>query len=292
MLVETQALTKSYGNFAALDNCSLQIAEGEIFGLLGPNGAGKSTLLRLLMGFLRPTSGWAKICGLDCDRQSVQVHQQVAYLPGDARLFRRMKGQEVLRFFTSVRPNGNYQRALELARRLDLEITRRVAFMSTGMRQKLALAAVLAIDSPVLILDEPTANLDPNVRHEIIQMVLEAKRTGRTVILSSHVLSEIEESCDRVVILRQGQLVHSQRMAELRQRHRVRLHTATSPSIPPELLDSVQLVRHTEQETLLEVTGSLTPSLSWLASLGDKQLSIENVGLRSVYDQYHGAQAV
>src|SRR5206468_7233994 len=136
--------------------------------------------------------------GLDCYRQSVAVHARAAYLPGEPRVFRRMRGRDVLRFFSAVRPDGNFQRALSIAERLELDLSRQVATSSTGMRQKLALAAVMAADAPLCILDEPTSSLDPTARREVLKMVREVRERGRTVVFSSHVLSEVEEVCDRV----------------------------------------------------------------------------------------------
>ena len=165
MYVETRSLTKRYGHFVALDQFSFSVARGEVVGLLGPNGAGKTTLLRLLMGYLRPSEGSATIDGLDCYRQTLEVHRRVSYLPGEARLFRTMKAREVIDFFTGVRRDGSRPRAEQLAsERFGLDLTRPVASFSTGMRQKLALAVTLAVDTPLVILDEPTSNLDPTVR--------------------------------------------------------------------------------------------------------------------------------
>ena len=192
-------------HFTALDDFSFGVRAGEVVGLLGPNGAGKTTLLRLLMGYLRPTSGTAAIDGLDCYRQSFEVHRRVSYLPGEARLFRTMRGRDVIDFFTAVRRDGSRARAVALAGdRFGLDLSRPVSTMSTGMRQKLALAVTLAVDTPLVILDEPTSNLDPTVRADVAALVVEAKQAGRTVIFSSHVISEVEQVCDRAVILRQG----------------------------------------------------------------------------------------
>ncbi|HWB00679.1 MAG TPA: ABC transporter ATP-binding protein, partial [Pirellulales bacterium] len=236
MLVETQLLTKRYRKVDALVDCSLGIPAGEVFGLLGPNGSGKTTLLRLLMGFLRPTSGSATIDGLDCFRQSINVHRRVAYLPGDARLWRSMSGREVLKFFARIRGGDQSRRSEQLAERLQLDLSRAVGNMSTGMRQKLALATVIASDAPLLILDEPTSNLDPNVRAEVVSLVAEAKAAGRTVLFSSHVLDEVERTCDRVAILRAGRLVHLQPMAALRKQHRIRASlVGTMGDVPPQL---------------------------------------------------------
>ncbi len=292
MLIETESLSKNYGAFAALDDCTLGVPDGETCGLLGPNGSGKTTLLRLLMGFLRPTAGRATIDGLDCYRDRVQVHQRVSYLPGDARLFRNMNGRQVLRFFSNVRPEGDLARAGHIADRLGLDLSRQVARCSTGMRQKLALAAVLSMDCPLLILDEPTSNLDPSVRSEVIALIREARAAGRTVIFSSHVLGEVEQVCDRVIMLRAGQLVHDQVMAELRRQHRIRARlSGTLPAIPDELQRHVKLGAQQNGQVTLEAPGELAPLLGWLATLPVTEMQIEPLGLQSVYDKYHAAMA-
>src|SRR6476660_4864938 len=180
-IVETHELTKNYGRLPALMGCTISVQRGEVFGLLGPNGSGKTTLLRLLMGFLRPTRGGAKIDGRDCYRESVAVHAGVSYLPGDVRLVRGMKGRDVLTFFARLRGESSPVRSIQLAARLGLDLSRRVSQSSTGMRQKLALAAVFAADVPLLSLDEPTSNLDPTVRGTILAAIREAKSAGRTV---------------------------------------------------------------------------------------------------------------
>ncbi|HEV3006701.1 MAG TPA: ABC transporter ATP-binding protein [Pirellulales bacterium] len=289
--VQTRSLSKRYGGLTALDDCGLAIRRGEVFGLLGPNGSGKTTLLRLLMGFLRPTSGEATIDGLDCYRDSVAIHRRTAYLPGDARLFPQMRGHAVLRFFSRVRPDAELSRSLALAQRLKLDLTRRVAALSTGMRQKLALAAVLAFDSPLLVLDEPTSNLDPTVRGDVLDLVREARAAGRTVIFSSHVLDEVEQVCDRVGILRHGRLVWVQLMSELRRQHRIRARlTAPLSAIAPAMAGPLDISVDAGRLTIL-TPGELSPLLGWLATLPLAEVQIEPVGLRAVYDRYHLASA-
>jgi len=287
--VQTRSLTKRYGSLTALDDCRLEIRRGEVFGLLGPNGSGKTTLLRLLMGFLRPSAGEATIDGLDCYRESLAVHRRVAYLPGDAKLFPQMRGRDVLRFFSRVRPNADFARSLALAERLKLDLSRRVAALSTGTRQKLALAAVLAFDTPLVVLDEPTSNLDPTVRSDVLALVREARSAGRTVIFSSHVLDEVEHVCDRVGILRQGRLVCLQLMAELRRQHRIRATlTAPLPNVPHELAGQLEIAVDDGRLTVL-TPGELSPLLGWLATLPLAEVQIEPVGLRAVYDRFHSA---
>ncbi len=288
MHVETRSLTKRYGSFTALDCCTLGIPRGEIFGLLGPNGAGKTTLLRLLLGFIRPTDGIARVDGLDVVACSERIRRRIAYLPGEARLYRRMNGRQVLDFFARLRTECDQRRVCLVAERLDLDLGRQVARMSTGMRQKLALSVVLATDCDLLILDEPTANLDPTARAEVLDLVLEARRAGQTVIFSSHVLSEIEATCDRVAILRSGAVVHEQTMASLRRRHRIRARLVGELVSPPaSLAGRIEVRGDAAGRVELEVAESLSAMLGWLATLPLEEIEIEPVGLAVVYDQFH-----
>ncbi len=293
MLVSTDRLTKRYGRFTALDACTLTVPRGEIFGLLGPNGAGKTTLLRLLLGFLVPTSGTGTVASHDCATESLAVRSRVAYLPGEARLFRRMTGQEVLAFFARLRPACSLDQATRVADRLGLDTTRQVARMSTGMRQKLALCAVMATDAELVILDEPTANLDPTARAEVLDIVREANAIGRTVMFSSHVLSEVEEACDRVVIMRAGSPVFEQSIAEIRRGHRITARLAEPfAGIPTLLADHVSLVpsaaeNDSRNRVVLEAAESLAPLLGWLATLPVIEMAIEPIGLTAVYDRFH-----
>jgi ABC-2 type transport system ATP-binding protein len=287
-VVETQSLSKRFGRLAALSDCTFSIPSGEVFGLLGPNGSGKTTLLRLLMGFLRPTGGSARIAGLACHRQSVDVHAKVAYLPGDVRLFRNMTGGDVLRFLAKLRRGSDARRSFALADRLHLDTSRGVSQMSTGMRQKLALAAVLAVDAALVILDEPTSNLDPTVRSTVLALIAEAKTAGRTVIFSSHVMSEVEQSCDRVAILRSGVFVHDQAIANIRRRHRIRAKlTSAMPEAPDDLRGQLSITRDVAGNVLIEAPGDLAPLLGWLAMLPIAEVHIEPIGLQAVYEQFH-----
>jgi ABC-2 type transport system ATP-binding protein len=291
VFVESQSLSKRYGSFTALDDFTFHVERGEVLGLLGPNGAGKTTLLRLLLGYLKPSGGGARIDGLDCYRQSYRVHRQVSYLPGEVRLFRAMRARDVVDFFTEVRRDGSRPRAVALAQdRFGLDLSRPVAAMSTGMRQKLALAVTLAVDTPLVILDEPTSNLDPSVRSDVAQLVLDAKAAGRTILFSSHVISEVEQVCDRVLILRRGQLVHTQKIAELRRKHRIRAQlTGTLPPVPQMLNGSVSVSANGAGDLMIETPGELSGLLGWLATLPLKEVNIEPVGLRALYDQFHAS---
>jgi len=290
--VETDRLTKRYGSVVALDGCSLTVSAGEVFGLLGPNGSGKTTLLRTLLGFLKPTAGFAKVAGLDCWRDAVAVHRLSSYMPGEARLFSHMTGRQVLKFFADIHPAGNLKRSLDVADRLALDTSRRVLFCSSGMRQKIALAAVLAPDVAMIVLDEPTSNLDPTARQEVLALALEAKRQGRTVVFSSHVLSEVEQACDRTCILRSGVVAHMQVMQELRRQHRIIASLkGPLPNPPRALADTLEIEHKAADKVAILTPGELSPILGWLASLPLAEVRVEPIGLQAVYDRIHAGEA-
>jgi ABC-2 type transport system ATP-binding protein len=292
-IVQTDGLSKQYGSFHALDDCKLNVYEGEVFGLLGPNGSGKTTLIRLLMGYLKPTRGWGKIDGLDCYNDSVAVHERLSYLPAEVRLFANMRGRDVLRFFAHMHPSGDFRRAIELADRLELDLSRMVAFCSTGMKQKIALVATMAARTPLVILDEPTSALDPTIRREVIALLNEAKKEGRTVIFSSHVLSETEATCDRVCILRKGRLVHTEALASIKREHRIRARlTGPFPEIPQQLRSDVEVLESTESEVVIQTAGEVATLFSWLGTLPIDQVRIDPISLQAVYDRYHGTQEI
>ena len=293
-MVRCCGLAKRYGDFEALVDLCLSVPRGSVFGLLGPNGAGKTTLIRLLLGFLRRSGGRCTVDGFDPATDGVEVRRRAVYLPGDARLPRHMRGRSVLKFFAQMHPAGDFDRSLEVADRLELDLRRHVAFMSTGMRQKLALAVVFAPHTPLLILDEPTANLDPSVRSTVLKLVADARQQQRTVLLSSHILSEIEQTCDQVAFLRRGRLARTLSLSELAQRHRI---TARPPyavtSVPAALRDQVKLTGSAtgaSDRLQIDTTGDLAAVLPWLDSLELTDLRIEPLGLRTIYEAVHGGE--
>lgn len=288
-ILTVEKLTKQYGAFRALDECELAVHENSIFGLLGPNGSGKTTLIRCLLGYLKPTSGRATIENLDTSSQSLLVRQRVGYLPAEPKLFRLMRGLECIEFFTSMHPRGDKKAALRIADRLALDLRRRVAFMSTGMRRKLSICCVLGCPSPLMILDEPTENLDPSVRFTVIELIRELHGRGSTVLLCSHILSEIESLCDQVGVLRQGKIVHSARLDEVRTTHLLRGELdehCNLKSFPV----GIRLLETQGTEVLLEMAGTLDAYCSWISQCGLRNIRVELVGLRGLYEQYHQPQ--
>ncbi|MGY1499699.1 ABC transporter ATP-binding protein [Streptomyces sp. QTS52] len=214
--VEVSGLHKSFGRTHALDGLDLTVETGEVHGFLGPNGSGKSTTIRVLLGLLRADSGTARILGRDPWADAVEAHRRIAYVPGDVTLWRNLSGGEVIDLYGRLRGGLDPARRATLIERFELDPTRKGRTYSKGNRQKVALVAAFASDVDLLILDEPTSGLDP-LMEEVFQTCVEEERDrGRTVLLSSHILSEVEELCDRVSIIRKGRTVESGSLADLR----------------------------------------------------------------------------
>lgn len=290
MLLRTERLTKDYGRFRALDALDLDVHPGEICGILGPNGSGKSTALRLLLGFMRPTAGHASIAGHDCWRDSVHARQHVTYLPGELRLYENMTGRQLIQFLGKLRKqpaNGELQR---LAKTFDIDIARPLAQLSSGMKRKVALLAVLAPHTPLVILDEPTNTLDPTMRDELLGQLRHARAQGQAVLFSSHVLTEVEQVCDRVAILHQGRLAHIQTMAELREARRVSVQFAGEMPPLPEL-PGLGGIKRVHARMTFEYSGPLRDLLAWLARQDVLDVKIEPLGLAGIYHRFHGNEA-
>ena len=219
-IITTQSLTRRYGRFVAVRDLDLEVPAGSIFGFLGPNGAGKTTTIRMLLGFLRPSGGAATIHGLDCWRASPRIKRDVGYLPGDLRLYPWMTAASALRIVGRIRGVDMQSSGAALAERFDLNLHVTVRAMSRGMRQKLGLILALAHRPKLLVLDEPTSSLDPLMQQALADHLRQAAREGCTVFFSSHTLSEVENICDRVAIVRDGRIVADDSLEALRKRAR------------------------------------------------------------------------
>ncbi|MFF4961570.1 ABC transporter ATP-binding protein [Streptomyces sp. NPDC001222] len=231
LAIEVSGLHKSFGRTHALDGLDLAVRSGEVHGFLGPNGAGKSTTIRVLLGLLRADSGAARVLGRDPWADTVELHRRIAYVPGDVTLWRNLSGGEVIDLFGRLRGGLDQARRAELIERFELDPTKKGRTYSKGNRQKVALVAAFASDVDLLILDEPTSGLDP-LMEEVFQRCVEEERDrGRTILLSSHILSEVEQLCDRVSIIRKGRTVESGSLADLR--HLTRTSVTAELAGPP-----------------------------------------------------------
>jgi ABC-2 type transport system ATP-binding protein len=275
-------LTKKYGRTTALQQLNLSIAPGEVVGLLGPNGSGKTTALRLFLGFLRATAGTVQVVGFDCWKDSVKVRSNVTYLPGELRLYENMTGRQLVVFLNKLRGVSSND-VDALAKRLDINPDLPLTQLSSGMKRKVALLSVLVPKVPLLILDEPTNTLDPTMRDEFLEQIRLAKRDGKAVLFSSHVLAEVEAVCDRVVMLRKGMLVHEQDIATLQKGRTVRATlTGAVLDAPP----SGGTLTITGNQLKLDYLGDLPPLLSWLQQQPISELHIEPSSLAPIYQKF------
>jgi ABC-2 type transport system ATP-binding protein len=231
LAIATSGLVKTFGRVRALDGLDLSVHAGEVHGFLGPNGAGKSTTIRILLGLMRATSGSARLLGGDPWADAVGLHRRLAYVPGDVELWPNLSGGEAIDVLGRLRGGLDERRKAELIERFELDPAKKARTYSKGNRQKVALVAALAADVELLILDEPTGGLDPLMEAVFQQVVAEAKHAGRTVLLSSHVLAQVESLADRVTIIRAGRAVESGTLAELRHLTRTTIEAGTATPV-------------------------------------------------------------
>jgi ABC-2 type transport system ATP-binding protein len=217
-VIQTEALTKFYGKHRGIEDVTFSVRAGEVFGFLGPNGAGKTTTIRILLDLIRPTKGRAAIFGLDVRAGGIEVRRRTGYLPGDLSLYEHMTGEDHLSYLGHLRGGVDWSLVESLAGRLGADLSRRIDQLSSGNRQKVGLIQAFMHQPELIVLDEPTAGLDPLVQHEVHGLIAEAGKEGRTVFLSSHILPEAEALCDRVGIIREGHLATVEHIASLKSR--------------------------------------------------------------------------
>ena len=246
-IIEVDKLTKSYGRRRGIADVSFQVGEGEVFGFLGPNGAGKTTTIRVLMALIRSDSGSAKITGLDCWDRSVDIKRSVGYVPGEPSLDGSLTGGQILEYFSNLRGRVDRKYLKQLVERLDLDTGRKFRQYSTGNKRKVVLIQAFMHKPRVLILDEPTSGLDPLNQQEFDGMVREARDEGRTVFLSSHVLSEVEKTCTRVGIIREGRLVKVGGVHDLRDIKRYEITITFAEPVPVEAFAQLEGVTDVER---------------------------------------------
>ena len=290
-LIETNGLTVYYGRHRGIVDVDLTIEQGEVFGFLGPNGAGKTTTQRVLLDIIRPTSGKATIFGLDCQAQGVEIRKRIGYLPGELALYKNMKASQFFKMYEFLRDqNGRKGYWQELAERLDLDISRKIGNFSRGNKQKVGIVAAFMNRPDLLILDEPTGGLDPLVQQTVLEMVREAKADGRTIFFSSHILPEVQAVADRVGIIRDGQLVTTQRVEELmtQQVTRLSLGFAELPPADAFQFTGVTELSRGERDVLLEVKDNLAQVLAVAAENNIQHIETMNVSLEEIFLTYYG----
>ena len=283
-------LTKRFGKFKALDGIDLKLQPGEIFGFIGPNGAGKSTTLQIILGVLTPSSGNIEIFGKDALTVVVTIHEHLAFVPGDVNLWPNLTGGEVIDFFLSLHKHANYAKKERLIEQFDLDISKKCGTYSKGNRQKVALIAALSIDAELYIFDEPTSGLDPLMEDVFQSCIKEIKANNGTVLLSSHILSEVEKLCDRVAIIRKGKIIENGTLAELRHLTRMNFIVETSHNLHdlPNIAGVHNIQQSGSRYSFDVDSNKLTPLIQYLSQFTLTYLESKPPTLEDLFRRHYG----
>jgi ABC-2 type transport system ATP-binding protein len=289
--IETQSLTKRYGEHVALDSLSLTVEEGSMYGFLGPNGAGKTTTIRLLLGFIRPTSGVGRIFGHETWSDGVAARRSIGFLVQADAFYRELSGEAQLDYaahLSGAKPVLR-RKLLDALHLSDRDLKRRLRTYSKGMRQKLALTAAMQHDPPLLILDEPADGLDPLIQRSFETVLKELQQAGRTVFMSSHDLAEVERTCDRLAVIRQGVLVAEETVQELQRRHRRRAEVLfrQDPSVDFDRVPGVHLIHRDNRRVTLLVDQDVNPLIQALASEVVEEISLTPPSLDDIFMAFY-----
>ena len=289
--IETEGLSKSYGGSRALEDVDLRVERGEVFGFLGPNGAGKTTTIRLLLDLIRPSAGSARVLGLDCRRQSLEIRRRCGYLSGELRLPERPTAHRFLVHLARLRDGSREPEIASIAERLGLDLERRIGDLSKGNKQKVGIIAAFQHDPELLILDEPTSGLDPLRQHDVQRMVRERADRGRTVFLSSHALDQVEQVADRVGFIRDGRLIAVEHVSEMKGRAIRRVEVRFAADAPRSGLQEVAGVREVKvsgDRAELRVEGSMDPLIKALSALEVVTITSEEPDLDEIFLAFYG----
>jgi ABC-2 type transport system ATP-binding protein len=288
--IEIHDLVKTFGSTRALDGLDLEVSTGEVHGFLGPNGAGKTVTIRTLLGLLRADSGVARLLGGDPWTDAVELHRRLAYVPGDVNLWPNLSGGETIDLLARLRGGVDAKKRNELVDRLALDPRKKSRTYSKGNRQKVALIAALSSNAELLLLDEPTSGLDPLMESVFQEYVLDVAREGRTVLLSSHILAEVEKLCDRVTIIREGTAVQHGTLDELRSLTRTSVTVATDrPLTGVEAIDGVHNVTRDEPEVSFDVDSeAMDAAIAHVSAFGIRSLVSQPPTLEELFLRHYG----
>ena len=293
-VIHLESLTKFYGETRALHDIDLTVRAGEVFGYLGPNGAGKTTTIRALFDFIRPTSGKATVLGLDSQADAREIRRRVDYLPGDIALYDRMTGRELLKFLANLRGGVDWNYVEQLAERFQSDLNPHIRMLSRGNKQKIGLIQAFMKRPELIIMDEPTAGLDPLMQQEFYALVEEVKAEGRTIFISSHIVPEVERICDRVGIIREGELATVEDVHVLKERALHQLEFRFAQSVPPEVFANLPGVRDVVVEgTTLNCTvvGSPDAMVKAAANYEVVGLTSREASLEDVFLAFYGGDS-
>ena len=290
-VIETQGLTVYYGTHRGIHGVDLIVEKGEVFGFLGPNGAGKTTTQRVLLDVIRPTLGRASVFGMDSRKQGKEIRKRIGYLPGELSLYTMLTGRQFLALMSSLEDRPVYDSYRdELCERLELDTSRKIKEYSRGNKQKIGVVSAFMSKPELIILDEPTTGLDPLIQQVVLELVRETREDGRTVFFSSHILQEVQSVCDRVGIIRNGELIKTERIETLtaQQFKRIRLTLASTPPADAFVTEGVAEVGRDGNTVTLEIQTDLEPVIRKALTFGIADMETQPVTLEEVFLAFYG----
>jgi ABC-2 type transport system ATP-binding protein len=289
-VIDINGLTKKYAKTTALDNLTLSVNEGQIIGYLGPNGAGKTTTIKLLLGLIRPTSGQATIVGLDVQKDKVEVHKHLAFVPSEPAYWPNLTGREMLYMLSKLHGNYSKDYQAKLIRLFDFDPDKKIREYSRGNRQKISLIAAFSTKAKLLIMDEPSTGLDPLMEQVFRQLLIEARDNGQTIFLSSHLLEEVESVCDQIAILKAGKLVESGPLSEFKHLAATSIEASFTSKVPSvDHLHGVTKVQVKGHTLTCQITGPVDEILKVLLEYSPTQLYCRPASLEDLFLSVYGS---
>ncbi|NBK96630.1 MAG: ABC transporter ATP-binding protein [Erysipelotrichia bacterium] len=290
-VIDVNSITKDYGDHKGVFNVDFHVEKGEVLGFLGPNGAGKTTTIRQLLGFIKADQGSVKMNGLDCFTQVEKVQEQVGYLPGEIAFMDEMSGIEFIKFIAHMKNMKDFTKAEQLIDFLALDARGKIKKMSKGMKQKIAIVIAFMNDPEILILDEPTSGLDPLMQNKFVQLIKEEKAKGKTILMSSHIFEEVEDTCDRVAIIKEGEIVAVEEMAKLRSSRRkiyeITFHNQKEAQMFMQDKKDAQLNDH---RVIVSVVGNSDGFIKELAKYTIDDINIRTQTLEELFLHFYGGK--
>jgi ABC-2 type transport system ATP-binding protein len=291
-VIEVENLTKDYGNGRGVFDINLTVKQGEVFGFLGPNGAGKSTTIRNLMGFIRPDRGSCRINSMDCYKEAAHIQKILGYLAGEIAFIDGLTGKQMLEFIADMKGIQDKSRMHDLMQRFELNAGGKIKKMSKGMKQKIAIICAFMNDPEVIILDEPTSGLDPLMQSKFIDLILEEKKKGKTIFISSHIFEEIERTCDRTAIIRNGKLVAIEDMKSLNKRKKksyiVTFHSREEAN--QFKMEPIDIVEAKENKVIAAIKGDINPFITTLSKYSIKSLDVKVETIEEIFMHFYGEE--
>lgn len=291
-VIEIKNLTKDYGNKKGIFNVNLSVKSGEVFGFLGPNGAGKTTTIRNLMGFIHPDKGSCLIKGIDCSKESYKIQDNLGYLPGEIAFMDDMTGIEFIKFIADMKGLKDFSRANELIKNFELDTKGKIKKMSKGMKQKIGIVCAFMSNPDILILDEPTSGLDPLMQNKFVDLILSEKEKGKTIFMSSHIFDEVEKTCDRTAIIKDGNVVAVENMNTLsNSKHKSYVITFTNEEEAKEFSKEKFNVKELIGNVVtVEVKGDINPFIEALSKYSIKNLDVKTQSLEELFMHFYGGE--